>query len=183
MKHLFIKLTTILVIISLVAVALPGCYGKFQLTRNLYKWNGQVGDKAVNTLVMWVLFILPVYEIAGAVDFAILNVMEYWTGENPVTMAQDEKDTQLISLNGKQYEITATTNQFQITELGNDNDISRSVQLIFDEANKSWSVKAENSEDIKIAQLNSEDENILHLFTPDGQVVSVDIYANKVVTE
>ena len=75
MKKYSFKLIAILLIICVLSFGLTGCYGKFKLTQKLYKWNGQIGDKWVNTIVMWILFILPIYEIAGCVDFAILNVI------------------------------------------------------------------------------------------------------------
>jgi hypothetical protein len=37
-----------------------GCFGKFALTRKLYSWNESVGSKFVQSLVMWVMFIIPV---------------------------------------------------------------------------------------------------------------------------
>ena len=56
-----------------------GCFGKFTLTRELYKFNSKVEDKFVRSLVFDVLVILPVYEVAGLVDWAVLNVIEFWT--------------------------------------------------------------------------------------------------------
>lgn len=64
-----------------------GCYGPFNLTRQLHTWNGQLGDKYVNELVFLGLAILPVY--AGAVigDAVLFNSIEFWTGRNPVFLS------------------------------------------------------------------------------------------------
>ena len=59
-----------------------GCYGKFQLTRNLYKINQSVDDQYVRSVLTWIL-ILP-YAFTGLLDFLVFNVIEFWSGENPV---------------------------------------------------------------------------------------------------
>ena len=65
--------------------ALSGCYGKFFLTRTLYKWNGEVTDnRFVHTIVFWAFVIIPVYELLALGDAIIFNVIEFWTGSNPL---------------------------------------------------------------------------------------------------
>jgi hypothetical protein len=67
------------------AVAAQGCYGKFQLTKNLHKWNGSLGNKAVVEVVFLAIgVILPVYSIAVLIDGVILNSVEFWSGKNPM---------------------------------------------------------------------------------------------------
>ncbi|MCK4695667.1 MAG: DUF3332 family protein [Candidatus Cloacimonetes bacterium] len=182
MKKCDLKIIFLVLIISILSLGLTGCFGKFQLTRNLYTWNSQIGGKWVNTLVMWILFIIPVYEIAGFVDFAILNVIEFWTGDNPVTMGPDEKETQLVKLDDMEYEITATKNRFDIKEISN-GGIIKSISLIYDEDTKSWFVTGNNFSDVKIAQLDPVNLNVLHLIKPDGQMVDVDIQSNRIIFE
>jgi hypothetical protein len=67
-----------------------GCYGPFNLTRRLYRWNSEVGDKWERELVFLVLIILPAYEFAGLADAIAFNSIEFWTGNNPVD-APDQK--------------------------------------------------------------------------------------------
>lgn len=61
-----------------------GCFGPFNLTRRLYLWNGDMGDKWENEVVFLALTILPVYGLAVSADAIIFNSMEFWTGDNPV---------------------------------------------------------------------------------------------------
>lgn len=61
-----------------------GCFGPFNLTRRLYLWNGDVGDKWENELVFLLLTILPVYGVVVSADAIIFNSIEFWTGDNPV---------------------------------------------------------------------------------------------------
>jgi len=64
------------------------CYGKFPLTKKVYTWNGQAtGSALVNNLLFWALLIIPVYELAGLGDAIILNLIEFWTGSNPMASA------------------------------------------------------------------------------------------------
>ena len=65
-------------------VLLSGCYGPFNLTRRLYQWNSQVGDKWEKELVFLLLVALPVYGLTTFGDAVVFNSMEFWTGNNPV---------------------------------------------------------------------------------------------------
>ena len=73
-------------VLTLASVLLAGCFGQFTLVRGLYQFNKQVEDKFVRSLVFDVMVILPVYGIAAMVDWAVLNVIEFWTGKNPVVI-------------------------------------------------------------------------------------------------
>jgi hypothetical protein len=75
------KAVAVFLAVSLGAVS-AGCYGKFQLTRNLYKVNQSVDDQYVRSALTWVL-ILP-YAFTGLLDFLVFNVIEFWSGENPI---------------------------------------------------------------------------------------------------
>jgi hypothetical protein len=70
--------------LAMAGMLLAGCYGPFHLTRRLWTWNGQVGDKWVNEVVFLVMSILPIYYVAGAADTLIFNSIEFWTGDNPM---------------------------------------------------------------------------------------------------
>ncbi len=72
-------------------VGTSGCYGSFNLLRTVYKFNGDIkasDDKKLNgvvqSLVMVVLWIVPVYGIATLADALVVNSVEFWTGKNPV---------------------------------------------------------------------------------------------------
>jgi hypothetical protein len=58
------------------------CYGKFPLTRTVYRMNGSVTDnKFVHSAVMWVLVWIPVYGVAVLGDAVVCNLYEFWTGK------------------------------------------------------------------------------------------------------
>ena len=61
-----------------------GCFGPFNLTRRLYRWNVDVGDSGEREIAFLVLTVIPIYAAAAIGDALVLNAMEYWTKENPV---------------------------------------------------------------------------------------------------
>lgn len=67
-----------------------GCYGRFPLTRTVYRINREAGEAVadgqkaqgvVSSVTMWVFLFLPVYSLATFGDAIIMNVIEFWTGE------------------------------------------------------------------------------------------------------
>jgi hypothetical protein len=67
------------------SLGLSGCFGKWALTRLVYKYNASIEDKFLRSLVTWVIGpLIPVYGISVFVDFVVFNVVEFWTGSNPV---------------------------------------------------------------------------------------------------
>ena len=65
-------------------IASSGCYGPFNLTKQVHHWNGDVGDKWVSEVVFIVLVIVPVYSFAMLGDAIIFNSIEFWGGDNPI---------------------------------------------------------------------------------------------------
>jgi len=73
--------------VGLVALGLclGGCFGPFNLTRRLYYWNSQVGEKWEREIVFLLLALTPVYGFVTFADAVVFNAMEFWTGNNPVS--------------------------------------------------------------------------------------------------
>jgi hypothetical protein len=72
--------------VAALSVVTTGCFGSFQMTRNLYTWNKGVGNKWTQELVYLVVGgLVPVYGLAGLIDAVVLNSIEFWTGKNPMT--------------------------------------------------------------------------------------------------
>ena len=67
------------------AVFASGCYGPFNLTRRLYRWNAQAGhDPWEREFIFLLLTWVPIYGIAITADTIAFNSMQFWTGKNPV---------------------------------------------------------------------------------------------------
>jgi hypothetical protein len=82
----------IVAVLAMLAVApmTLSCYGRFPLTKAVYRFNGQVGESVgddatkqniLQSVVMWVFIIIPVYKVAMLADAIIFNLIEFWTGE------------------------------------------------------------------------------------------------------
>lgn len=104
------------------AQLLSSCFGKFALVRMLYKFNDglagdNIGGRFIKTLVFYVLNIIPVYGIAGLVDFWILNLIEFWTGKNILAMNEGEVESQLVAYNGKQYLLTGIKGKLTVKDI------------------------------------------------------------------
>jgi hypothetical protein len=59
------------------------------LTRKLYDINQSIDEKYVRSAATWI-FVIP-YAVTGLLDFVVFNVIEFWTGENPVAEAKVTK--------------------------------------------------------------------------------------------
>jgi len=72
------------------------CYGPFNLTRNVYHWNsgikgsGEVNDKWMKEFVFFGMIVVPVYMFSALLDAFIFNSIQFWSGDNPVKVSQDE---------------------------------------------------------------------------------------------
>jgi len=77
------------VALTLALLAAPvlstGCFGQFQILRNLYGFNRTVSqDRFVRWAVFLAMNIAPVYPVGAVMDAFIVNPVEFWTGNNPV---------------------------------------------------------------------------------------------------
>ncbi|MEZ6015255.1 MAG: DUF3332 family protein [Planctomycetota bacterium] len=62
------------------------CLGPNNATNSLRNWNATVTDMDwADELLFLGMNIVPVYGIAMFADVVVLNTIDYWTGENPVS--------------------------------------------------------------------------------------------------
>ena len=89
------KTLVILVLVGMCSV-LPGCLGRMALTRNVEELNRTVAsDIWSRELVFLGLHIVPVYPMSVLGDLFVVNSVEFWSGDNPITREPalvDEKD-------------------------------------------------------------------------------------------
>ena len=76
-----------LVLVAAVGALSAGCFGNFQLTRKVYDMNKSIDEKYVRSAATWIFVIVQVYTVAALLDLIVFNVIEFWTGENPVASA------------------------------------------------------------------------------------------------
>lgn len=146
-----------------------GCFGEFALVRGLRNWNEDVTDsRFVNNLVFYGLSFIQVYSIAGAGDLFIFNLIEFWTGDNPLAMQEGESDEQIIPLEGEKYMVQATKDQFRITKPSGEE-----LLLQFDRKDLSWNMVKDHESTKLMSFYSNEDGNYVHLYS-DDRVISLD---------
>ena len=145
------------------------CLGSYSAFNNLKDWNQDVtGNKFVNNAIFWGLNIIPVYGLFLLGDMVIFNAIEFWTGNNPIAMAEGETETQIANINGKKVEMTATKNNFKIEVLSGD-DKGKIVELVYTPEDSSWNAK-DGERLIKLASL---EDGFLMVHTPN-KVIQLD---------
>ncbi|MEM8484978.1 MAG: DUF3332 family protein [Bacteroidota bacterium] len=87
MKQKLKKALVLVLMFGFITISTANCFGKFALTRKIYQFNDSIGGKNLvgrflKTIVMYVFYILPVYGIGMFIDAVILNLIEFWTGNN-----------------------------------------------------------------------------------------------------
>lgn len=144
-------------------ILLSSCIGSFGLTNRLKSWNESLGNNWANEIVFVCFHIIPVYGVSIFADILVINSIEFWTGNNP--LAANVGETKLVKNSaGDDVQVTTTANGYNIT------DGKQEMQLVFDEADKSWSAVYENNS-YKLIQFV--DDNNAQIFTMNGSRVNV----------
>ena len=157
------KIITVILLISIISVSVSGCFGSFALTRKVYDLNQSFGDKWIQSIGMWVMCIVPIYGFSAFVDIVVLNLIEFWTGDNPLAMGEDESSVRLYAHEGREFEVTTTRNRYDFVEIGNP---SNAFAFVFE--GSSWFLHA-NDEIIMITQ---DTEQGLFLYGLEGEVLA-----------
>lgn len=119
-----------------------GCFGSFSLTKTAYDLVDGIGERdmaggVIRSVIMWIGFILPIYGLCLFVDVVILNLIEFWTGSNPLAMEAGEMEQQLVHYQGEEYLITATKNQFKFEKMENGVAVDEQI-LQYCEEDMAW---------------------------------------------
>lgn len=148
------------------------CIGSFKLTNKVFEWNKSVGEKFVNELVFLGLVILPVYGLSLFIDGIILNSIEFWSGSNPVSMKEGEKEIQYVkNESGDLMKITATKNKFSVEAVDGKNAGKVEV-LEFSPEEQSWSHVDSKKQKTKLMQFEENGEVVI-VFHPNGKSLRI----------
>lgn len=143
--------------------SLSSCMGKFALWNNVYDWNTQISNKFVNELVFVAFWILPVYEVCGLADILVLNSIEFWSGDNPLTASVKTVDTDhgryLVKCDGKGYDVTLETT-------------GESYRLDFAQETQTWNLQFDGQE---YPLMTFVDDNHVSMPTADGSWQTVEL--------
>ena len=181
MNHLQKRTLLKLITLSLMVALMTGCYGNFKLTKKLYSWNGQLGSPEVNSVVMFVLVIIPVYEVVGLVDFVFLNTIEHYTGSNPVTLEQDAVENQIVVMGDDKIRLETRKSMISFFKIEGDSEVYIG-KLVYDAKSKSWAA-SNPSVTKEIDRVSDYDPNMLELIGPENEVVSFYRHTPQIVNE
>lgn len=145
------------------------CLGSFSAWNNLRDWNEDATDnKFVNNAIFWGLNIIPVYGLFYLGDVVIFNLIEFWSGDNPIGMNEGEVQKQIVEKDGVQYALTATKNQMNIKVLSGERE-GNELTLVYEPSDKSWNAM-KDGEKIK---LTSYEDGFHIVYLPDGEEVRI----------
>lgn len=163
------KFTTCLLLSS--AILFSSCLGSFKAFNNLKDWNqGLTDSKFLDNLIFWGLNIVPVYGLFFIGDVLIFNVIEFWSGSNPIAMKPGESETQMVEHEGNTYKMVATQNRIQVTVVEGPKK-GKKLELFYKPDEKSWNAIRPNGEIIK---LSSFEEGFYIVYMPNGEEVKID---------
>ena len=146
------------------------CLGSFSAFNSLKEWNQGVSDnKFVNNLLFWGLNIIPVYGLAFLGDTVIFNVIEFWSGSNPIAMHEGDEELQVVEKDGNTFEMIATKNRIQVTVIEGPKK-GKKIDLVYKPSEKSWNAIRPNGEVIKLASF---EEGFYIVYMPNGKEVKV----------
>ena len=167
-----ISVTVMLVIV----LFFSSCIGSFKLTNAVYDWNSNVGDKFVNEVVFLACVIVPVYEISMVADALILNTIEFWSGNNPMTMKEGNSKEKLVEIDGRIYRLTSEKYKMKIEDLKS----SKTSELVFRAEENSWYMKKGNKYQ-KLVEVNIENGEVVsyQLTYPDGSTTQINSNFNR----
>ena len=95
-------------------IGTTGCTGRFNLTRQLYKWHTDFESKWTDETFFAILALTGVYPVAVVFDTFIFNLIEFWSTEryNPVRDAkvmEADDGTEITLHNNEDGSLTVTT--------------------------------------------------------------------------
>lgn len=97
------------------AVLSTSCLGSFHAVTGLKTWNDTVTDsKFVNNVLFWAMNIVPVYGLFTFGDVIVFNLIEFWSGSNPLAMNDGDMEIQTIEHEGNLIEMRAMKNKMQM---------------------------------------------------------------------
>ncbi|MEA1786574.1 DUF3332 domain-containing protein [Arenibacter sp. GZD96] len=149
------------------SVLCSSCLGSFNAVSGLKAWNDDVSDsKFVNNALFWGLNIIPVYGLFVLGDALIFNVIEFWSGANPIAMEEGDQETQIVKRDGNTYKMVASLNQMEITAIKGPKK-GNTLRLEYTPEDASWSAIKPDGERIKLASF---EDGFYMVYLPSGPI-------------
>ena len=158
MKKAYFKVAALLLAGTFVC---SSCIGSFGLFNKYEKWQtSMTSNKYVNGIVG--LILQPtVGFICLAVDAIVLNTIEFWTGDNPITASTQ----QIQGQDGRYYAVKTTRKGYEIKS-----PTGEVTLLLHDGKTDSWSV-VQNGQTREIFRYNA--DGTIQATLSDGKTINV----------
>jgi hypothetical protein len=172
-----IRKTALLFAMSTLLITQTGCFGEFALTRMVYEYHDDfIDNKFVKSLLFWIPGGL-VYPLAGFVDAVIFNLIEFWSGSNPLSMNEGDYEMQLTSIDGVEYKIEATKDRFTTTQLSGKQ--AGEVRVMkFDRCDNTWKYSDSNVCELAVMSFINGDADHMRVYTQHG---SMELTASEMI--
>jgi hypothetical protein len=161
------RLVSIALLAIFIVVGVFGCYGNMSLTKKVYHFNGSVGNKFVQSIVNCAFWVCPVYEAAMFMDIVFFNTIEFWTGNNPISMNEGEKVIKYAEGKNGEYKLEISQNKIVVTELANNNI----MELNYEPATESWFMNSNGTKQ----KIGYTDGQQIILLSPSGEELSLNM--------
>lgn len=152
---------------TFIGVTASSCIGSFALTNKLLSWNRQIDSKFVNELVFVAFWILPVYEVSALADVLVINSIEFWSGNNPVTASTKT----VTGTDGRKYLVESDANGYTITTEAT----GEVVRLDYSADDNAWDITAAGT---TTRLMTFVDETHIALPATDGRQTIVEVSAD-----
>lgn len=150
-----------------ILITQTGCFGTFALTRKAYEFHdGLTDSKFLKSLLFWIPGGL-VYGIVGMLDVVIFNLIEFWSGSNPIAMKEGEHEMQLVTVNGERFKMEATKDTFTTTQLSGEKTGEVRV-MKFDRCDNTWKYSDSTVSDIAVMTFVGGDAENIRVYTQHG---------------
>ena len=110
-----------IIILLLLCFVTTGCTGSFNLTKKVYNFHRSQDDKWSDELLFLLVVFVPVYSFATFADAILFNSIEFWTGENPVTVknikAGDKEAVMAYDPATQKIKVQSTTEDYPVIQL------------------------------------------------------------------
>ena len=133
------KMMTRLLVLTLIGTTTftTACFGNFSLTRGIYGWNKTVSN---NKFVQWIVFlglcVIPVYEIGALADLFIFNLLEFWTGSNPMASRENPQSKEVALSESKTMLMTNWGDQLDV-QIRHDGQVESAFSFVTTEVGMS----------------------------------------------
>lgn len=156
------------------AVLSTSCLGSFHAVSGLKSWNDSISDnKFVNNLLFWGMNIIPVYPLFVLGDTLVFNVIEFWSGSNPIAMNEGEIEIQTIEHEGNLIEMKATKNKMQMAVIDGPKK-GVELELNYVETEQAW-YAVKDGEKIKLSSFE-DGKYLVHL---PNQIIEIDAMTSQ----